>query len=203
MTIKAIEGIHRFDDFLCESDSEYFNKEFFKNNWWNHGWLRGAVPLRNRNLDNAQYWGWQKSLGNDVPNLGVDFSLVEPHIKLLWDNVSDKLKQFANVNFTLDRIFGNCSYYGHSFGTIHRDACDITCLYYPVKDWDPLWEGGTYFYNDDEDDVTMYSSYKYNRLVLFDSHINHRPGDVTMDCPVLRHAIVFQVFVDPAELMFL
>jgi hypothetical protein len=202
MTKRQIEGIHRIDDFLPKREAEYFHTELFKDNQWDHSWTVAAIPIKKYNVENDQPWGWEKSLGNDIPYIGTDLNILEPHIKLLWDHIESYLKSKTDIRYNLDRVFGNTGYYGHSFGRIHQDPTHITALYYPCKDWNPLWEGGTFFYNDKLDDVTFYSSYKFNRITIFDSSIWHRPADVTRNCFAIRHAVVFQIFGDSQDMVF-
>jgi hypothetical protein len=117
-----------------------------------------------------------------------------PDIVPLWSKSSEI---FANHlgKFDILRLYANCNPYGTN-AYIHVDDGDYTVVYYPATEWDPEWEGGTCFYEEDEDgklDAIRYVSYKPNRMVIFPARIHHRGMPVDRRCTQPRYVVAMKL----------
>ena len=186
------DGIAVIDDLMPVEEAERFNHIFFEDKSWIAGWNRG---LSDKNVNK---WNWHRSVGNDVQNLyteSVDLSILPDEISNLWYYVEEAITEHFSVKHYMTRYYSNSHTYGVD-GSIHTDDGDVTALYYPCMDWDAEWEGGTSFYNKEKDDCIHYSSYKFNRLILFKAKIPHRAMPVTRECYQLRTSVVFKTKMD-------
>jgi SM-20-related protein len=185
--------IHVIDDFLPDAEANLFHDKFFGNPNWTSEWNRGLSKTEQR------AWNWHRSVALDLPNMGDasdDYlDVLDPEIRILWDAVSDKIKEITGIKHKMSRHYSNSHTYGQD-GVIHEDDGDITVLYYPCKNWKTHWEGGTAFYTPEWDDCIKYASYKFNRLVLFKASIPHRAMPVTRECYELRTSVVFKTNID-------
>lgn len=66
-----------------------------------------------------------------------------------------------------------------------------TFLYYTNDVWSDEWGGETMFKNSDNN-VEIAVSYKPNRIVVFDSHISHKPGNLSIKSDLYRFILVMQ-----------
>jgi len=76
----------------------------------------------------------------------------------------------------------------------HTDASHngITLLYYVNTRWDRNWGGETLFAND-EGECEIAVEYKPNRVVVFDSLIEHKPSPISMEADEFRFIFVIQM----------
>lgn len=117
-----------------------------------------------------------------------------PLVYNLWLAV-EKIVQEKVCKVNPLRIYMNCTSYGTN-AYAHTDDGDFTVVYYPNLFWDSEWEGGTCFYDRDENDVLdarQYVSCRPNRLVLFRGNIIHRAMPVDRYCKVPRYCIAFKL----------
>ena len=183
--------INVYDDFAPQGVADKIYETIVNDRFWRVGW--------NTKLhDSLPNWNWHRSMGQDRLNMGndvVDWTDVEPAIQELWDITDQKLLEVKGVRHKIDRIYANAHTYAQD-GNMHTDDGSVTCLYYPLKNWNVLHEGGTAFYDDDVTDCIKYASYKHNRMVIFDAQIPHRAMPITRDCYELRSVLVFKTSID-------
>jgi Rps23 Pro-64 3,4-dihydroxylase Tpa1-like proline 4-hydroxylase len=76
----------------------------------------------------------------------------------------------------------------------HTDGSDpgITLLYYVNTRWDRDWGGETLFAND-EGECEIAVEYKPNRIVIFDSLIEHKSSSISMQADEFRFVFVIQM----------
>ena len=67
----------------------------------------------------------------------------------------------------------------------------ITLLYYVNTRWDRNWGGETLFSND-EGECEIAVEFKPGRVVIFDSHIEHKPSPIAMQADEFRFTFVVQ-----------
>jgi SM-20-related protein len=184
--------IYIIDNFLPEKIAEEFNSKFFEKTQWSNGWNRGLDP------NQEQKWNWHRSVGIDLQNIYDTQSYLdslEPEIRTLWDFTEEEIDRLFQVKHKMDRYYANSHTYGLD-GSMHSDDGHVTALYYPCKNWDINWDGGTAFYNYEKDDIIKYASYKYNRIVLFKADIPHKAMPVSRECYELRTSVVFKTSMD-------
>jgi SM-20-related protein len=185
--------IHVIDDFLPIAEANLFHDKFFSNPNWKAMWNQGLSTTEKK------AWNWHRSVALDLPNMGSAsqeyLDKLDPEILLLWEHVDAKIKEITGVKHYMSRHYSNSHTYGMD-GSIHTDDGDITVLYYPCKNWQTQWEGGTSFYTPEWDDCIKYASYKFNRLILFKASIPHRAMPVTRECHELRTSVVFKTNMD-------
>jgi SM-20-related protein len=184
--------IYVIDDFLPPAEAEEFNRKFFEDSTWSSSWNRGLDPKQ------EQKWNWHRSVGNDAQNMYETDSMLESlplEIKRLWDFADRAIMDNFGVKHNMARYYSNSHTYGLD-GSMHDDDGSVTALYYPCKDWDINWDGGTAFYNFERDDIIKYASYKYNRMVLFNAKIPHKAMPVSRECYELRTSVVFKTEKD-------
>lgn len=184
--------IYIIDNFLPEKKAEEFNLKFFENHQWSNGWNRGLDPKQ------EQKWNWHRSVGNDLQNMYDTQQYIdslEPEIKTLWQFTEPEIENLFGVKHVMDRYYANSHTYGLD-GSMHTDDGSVTCLYYPCKNWNINWDGGTAFYNHEQDDIIEYASYKYNRMILFKANIPHKAMPVSRECYELRTSVVFKTSMD-------
>jgi Rps23 Pro-64 3,4-dihydroxylase Tpa1-like proline 4-hydroxylase len=154
--------------------------------------------------DKNQAWHWNSVFHNSkqyMPAMDEEqynaLSSNHPAVAELWNHVDDAaVKSVGKLNAL--RIYMNCNPYGTN-GYIHKDDGDITAVYYANPEWDPEWEGGTCFYEEQADgflDATKYVSYKPNRLVLFEAKTSHRAMPVDRLCKIPRYIIAMKLQYD-------
>lgn len=180
------------DDFLPIDLANNFSDSFLGDQTWKSGWNIGLSKTEERQ------WNWHKAIDNDERGFSgqaTDVSQLDPNTKILWDHVYELLRKSIYVPYKLDRFYANSHTYGQD-GAIHTDDGDLTIIYYPCKDWQCHWEGGTAFYNDNQTDCLKYVSYKFNRIIVFGSKIPHRAMPVTRECYRLRTSVVFKTIKD-------
>jgi hypothetical protein len=161
------------DNLLDQSYVESISQEVLERTSWESNW--------NDDLTKSPDWNWHQDLENN-------------NQRVLWDAVDRVILDVVGVRHKLDRVYSNAHTYGQD-GQIHRDDGNITAIYYPLP-WDVRHEGGTSFYDEEITECISYSSYKQNRLVIFDAKIPHRAMPVTRDCYALRSVIVFKTSMD-------
>jgi Rps23 Pro-64 3,4-dihydroxylase Tpa1-like proline 4-hydroxylase len=66
-----------------------------------------------------------------------------------------------------------------------------TLLYYTNDTWSNEWGGETMFKNSNND-VEIAVSCKPNRMVVFDSHISHKPSNLSIKSDLYRFILVMQ-----------
>lgn len=184
--------IYIIDDFLPESDANLFHAKFFEDTQWSNGWNRGLDPKQ------EQKWNWHRSVGTDLQNVfetQAYIDALDPEIQALWHYTDLKINELFTVKHKLDRYYSNSHTYGLD-GSLHSDDGSVTALYYPCKDWDINWDGGTAFYNYEKDDIIKYASYKFNRMILFKADIPHKAMPVSRECYELRTSVVFKTSMD-------
>jgi SM-20-related protein len=184
--------IYVIDDFLPEAEANLFHSKFFENHQWSNGWNRGLDPKQ------EQKWNWHRSVGNDLQNMYDTqqyIDALDPEIRTLWDYAQPKIQELFGVKHTMDRYYSNSHTYGLD-GSMHSDDGSVTALYYPCKDWNIDWDGGTAFYNYEKDDIIKYASYKFNRMILFKADIPHKAMPVSRECYELRTSVVFKTSMD-------
>jgi hypothetical protein len=181
------------DDFLPWNVALKFQQTFFDAMSWKPYWNKHL------NETNTDAWNWHTAVGNDTVNIGqIDekrFPVELDVLNLLWEQTHKAIVDIQQVNHKMDRWYANSHTFGQE-GPIHRDDGSLTCLYYPTKDWIIDWEGGTSFYNEDIDDCIKYASYKFNRMIIFDSNIPHRAMPVARNAYTLRTSVVFKTSMD-------
>lgn len=78
----------------------------------------------------------------------------------------------------------------------HTDTANtegrLTLLYYVNHRWDRNWGGETLFAND-EGECEIAVEYKPNRVVIFDSLIEHKPSPISMESDEFRFTFVIQL----------
>ncbi len=121
---------------------------------------------------------------NDVEKLGFKnnlnyISIFNKHLK----NYNRKISTWVNAStYLTDYRF-------------HVDKTDVesglTQMYYVNEKWDDNWGGETIFKNNN-DEVEIAISYKPNRIVLFDSHISHKPTNLSVTADMYRFILVTQ-----------
>ena len=110
--------------------------------------------------DFANFFSSEGACDNKWPKTQIYWGLGEKIAGLTFITVSDII-----------RCYVNCYPIGENHcGNWHKDDGDITALYMPYV-WDDAWGGGTAFREGDNSEIIPY---KENRLVLFDSQIEHR-----------------------------
>ena len=174
------------DNLLDQSYVESIYQEVLERTSWQSNW--------NDDLTKSPDWNWHQDLGNDKLAVDNDDSSTIENMsdnqRVLWDAVDRVILDVVGVRHKLDRVYSNAHTYGQD-GQIHRDDGNITAIYYPLP-WDARHEGGTSFYDEEITECIAYSSYKQNRLVIFDAEIPHRAMPITRDCYALRTVIVFK-----------
>jgi SM-20-related protein len=180
--------IQVFDNVLSNETALSLEKEILNADWKSH-WNYGKLAETS--------WNWHQATGNDIRNMGensTDTESLTPNLQILWETVSKKILEVNPVKHKMERFYMNAHTYGQD-GYIHTDDGSITAIYYPFK-WDVSHEGGTSFYNEEQDDCIFYCSNKFNRLILFDAKIPHRAMPMTRDCYKLRSVVVFKTSMD-------
>jgi 2OG-Fe(II) oxygenase superfamily len=184
-----------FDDVLSIKEHEDLFAHM-KNLSWTNRWSSA-----NRRPDMSDVWHWNFTFfqaQQNMPAMTVeqlaDLNSRHPSIISLWAKASDLFAEHLG-KFDILRLYANCNPYGTN-AYIHVDDGDYTAIYYPCTDWDPEWEGGTCFYEKDENenhDAIRYVSYKPNRLVIFPAHIPHRGMPVDRRCWQPRYVVAMKL----------
>ena len=182
-----------FDDVLTKSEHENLY-EYIKHLKWTTAW--SSAPER---LPDAWHWNYTffRSQRN-MPAITIEqfAQLKEEHPSIipLWTTSSEMFKEHLG-KFDILRLYSNCNPYGTN-AYIHVDDGDYTVIYYPATEWNAEWEGGTCFYEKDDEqklDAIRYVSYKPNRLVIFPAHIPHRGMPVDRRCMNPRYVIAMKL----------
>ena len=96
-------------------------------------------------------------------------------------------------------ILEGSKYFWHVDAGAPRNTGDQTMLYYANSNWDKDWQGETLFCNGDGECEIAVSS-KPGRIVVFDSHLMHKPVPISSIAPTPRYSVVFQ-FMNQGENM--
>lgn len=182
--------IRCIDNFLPENVARNLSQQFFSDPNWGYGW--NMEQGRNKETNN---WNWHRSIGGDTVYGNIETKDVPRYMVPLYTRVKLELENIIPANHLIERMYSNSHTYGVD-GPCHRDDGVYTVLYYPCEDWDIQWDGGTMFYNEEEDDTIEYAAYKFNRAVIFDARIPHKAMPVSRDCYRLRTSIVFKTNID-------
>ncbi len=110
------------------------------------------------------------------------------NFKFINDELLQKLQ-----NYQVERCWAVASspfstYYYHCDG----DEPGITVLYYVNSRWNREWGGETLFAND-EGECEIAVEYKPNRVVIFDSLIEHKPSSISIEADEFRFVFVIQM----------
>jgi hypothetical protein len=182
-----------FDDVLTQKEHEDLFSYMKKLKWIND-WSSARERL-------PDVWHWNFTFFQTQQNMPAinseqlaKLTADHPRIIPLWEKSS---KLFASYlgKFDILRLYSNCNPYGTN-AYIHQDDGDYTVVYYPCTQWDTEWEGGTCFYEKDENgrlDAIRYVSYKPNRLVIFPARIHHRGMPVDRRCTQPRYVIAMKL----------
>jgi hypothetical protein len=182
-----------FDDVLTSKEHEILYQSLTGLEWTN----RWSSALGR--LDHA--WHWNFAFYQAIQNMPAitmeqlaDLNNRHPYIISLWAKASQLFKEHLGT-YNILRLYANCNPYGTN-AYVHYDDGDYTAVYYPALDWNPEWEGGTCFYERDENgvwDAIRYISYKPNRLIIFPAHIPHRGMPVDRMCTAPRYVIAMKL----------
>jgi SM-20-related protein len=182
------------DNFLREDGADFLHEETFKSSSWNIGWGSHDKFYNGKHWHRTYYESRQQmpaATEYDIEQIAA----TAPELINLWRKVSLAIEELTGCEHLMLRAYMN----SHTYGTdayMHCDDGNITAIYYPTKNWNISWEGGTSFYNEQQDDAIGYCSYRFNRLILFTASIPHRAMPVTRDCKELRTSIVFKTQLD-------
>ncbi len=153
------------------------------------------------------YWTvyvYGKTYDVDNPQLKVDYRNKFQEIEILWSEFSNKF----NVPFeNLDSCYLNGITHGlEAFA--HTDSysyTDTTVILYLCEDWNLHWGGETVFFDQEfvKDNPAHEVFYKanivksvlprYNRVVIFDSHIMHAVRPISKSFKGLRKTLMFKL----------
>jgi hypothetical protein len=190
-----------FDDALNDNDHHKLAK-FMKGVLWSNQWSStqdrpdGQFPEAwhfNIAFFNAQQ-GMPSATEEDIESLRKKGPALLP----LWNRVSELTREYLESKYDILRYYANCNPFGVN-AYIHVDDGDYTAVYYPATEWNPEWEGGTCFYEKDEEgryDAIKYVSYKPNRLIIFPAKIPHRGMPVDKRCLVPRTVLAMKLKLD-------
>jgi hypothetical protein len=116
----------------------------------------------------------------------------EPNLfNVLWKLIQKEVPSVQDCDCW--RVIANGQVKGQN-GNWHRDHGHKTVLYYPTA-WNREWGGSTFF---EIDNSKREVEYKRNRLVVFDSAIQHYGACPTID-NVLRISIAFNLRLRPTD----
>lgn len=178
------------DGVLAHDEAVNLSNEFHENKEWKTGW-HSSIKI------DPDQWHWHRSIWQDeshMPEILEDVMRDSPNIKVLWDNVNEKLKEVYRQSFLPIRAYANAHTYGVD-GGIHTDDGHVTAIYYPAQDWDPEWEGGTGLFTENGD-CLRYCRYRFNRMLAFPAKTLHKAMPLSKKCTRLRTVIVFKCIVD-------
>jgi len=201
MPLVEFKDAYVVDDLLPEDIAvEVFN-ELHSDKFWRQEWKSVSKKNASRlpptqTIDNQ--WHWHREIWQDqssLPEFDPEKQEQHPNMKKLWVAANEVLIETMGVSFLPVRAYANAHTYGVN-GLPHKDDGDVTVIYYPCQDWDPVWEGGTALYTDDGIDCRRYCTYKFNRLFMFPAKTLHRAMPLTRDCTKLRTVIVFKCVMD-------
>lgn len=169
-------------------NSENFGKVKVIDNWIDKDFID---HLSDQFLHSYPHYFVESSL-NTKPNMySHDFPPGNPIISMLSEKIQ---KQFGpELNFT--RVYFNVAHPGMN-GSFHVDSKDPNAGPSIMLMVTPKGEGGEFFYKPDPTDNLCIEKIEYeqNRLLVFDSHIEHY-GQSFTDKP--RITLVFKTYVEP------
>ena len=97
-----------------------------------------------------------------------------PAVDALWEHAKTQCNDLAGAELKVIRQYAN----GHTYGLggqphtdDYREGC-YTLLYYPMPEWQDLWDGETVYY-DDNREIRCAIKPQANRGIFFDSRILH------------------------------
>lgn len=185
-----MKEIHVIDNFFHENVAEYYHNLVFNNKSWNADYNKNQ-----KGFSVKERWNWHRTQDhNDLHNNTVDAKTLDEPEQFFIELILDKIYELEEMEHKCVRYYMNAHTYGID-GPIHRDDGDVTAIWYPNKDWDPEWEGGTAFYDNDKDCI-KYVGVKFNRLILFPASIYHRAMPLTRECYKLRVSMVMKTAID-------
>ena len=82
-------------------------------------------------------------------------------------------------------------YYHTDITNTAKGNAGLSLLYYLNKNWNRDWGGETIFAND-SGECEIAVEYKPNRVVIFDSSIEHKPSPISMSADEFRFIFVIQ-----------
>ena len=176
-----------FDDVLEPHVAEYIQNEIRKVYWkydYNSNKKIGIQPH------------WHVFCGeNEEEVIENNYDYLLP----IWQAAAYKLKlEEKYLIIGWKRLYMNA----HTFGVephMHIDDGDFTMMYYPRLDWKPEWMGGTAIWDDAGNNISGYSNYIGNRLMIFPAKNNHQAMPVSRFCYELRPVVVFKCYVKGAN----
>ena len=186
-----------FDDVLTQQEHEDLYAHLKTVKWtsqWSSTTGRGDGKYQHA-------WHWNYTFYRSMQNMPAiteeEYQRMiaeHPPVDALWKKVSALVTEYVGKHDIL-RLYSNCNPYGTN-AYVHKDDGDYTGVYYPATHWDTEWEGGTCFYEEDENlnlDAIRYVSYKPNRLVIFPAQIPHRGMPVDRACTDPRYVIAMKL----------
>ena len=117
----------------------------------------------------------------DIENFGIFEKLNNDIVTKLETKDLKRCWFLASTHFT--------KYYFHTDKNKKDNA--LTFIYYTNLKWDKDWGGETLFCNSDGE-VEIALEYKPNRVIIFDSHIPHKPSPIAADANPYRFTFVGQ-----------
>jgi hypothetical protein len=180
-----------FDDVLTKKEHENLFKSIKMLKWTN---MWSSVLGSERE---SGPWHWNHTFfeaRQNMPAMTIEqlaeMDKLYPDLTALYAKIMDLSKKYVGKCDIL-RLYSNCNPYGTN-AYVHQDDGDYTAIYYPCTEWESEWEGGTCFYERDENkrlDAIRYVSYKPNRMVIFTGRIPHRGMPVDRRCILPRYVI--------------
>jgi len=183
LTLSTGENIHIFDNVFnsCETQRirSYVETSVYK---------LGRVSFPTINLDQTSFFQsmytsedmekLEFNKSNNVNNIFKNY-LVQQHIARQWVNVATHLTDYR---FHTDSLYpGN-----------------KTLMYYVNTKWDSDWGGETLFKNTNGE-LEKAVEFKPNRMVLFDSHLSHKPTQTSINADMYRFIMVMQFIHIPGD----
>lgn len=179
-----VVSIH--DNFLDE-DLNNEIQTFFTNVSWKYG-DKALQSMWKETLPHWTKYFYMSPTPQGVPMDDVTFD------DLCIQSIYNKIKDLMEPGTHLLRCYAN----GHTCGNdsnIHYDDIrlgTITCIFYPMKEWNVDWCGETIFWDRDNREITSSIIPKSNRMLVFSSKVWHGARPVSRYCSNLRITLMFK-----------
>ena len=178
LRISTGEEIFVYDNVFTSSESSHIQNiiegSYFK---------LGTRSYRSVNCTQTTFFQSKYNL-DDVEKLGFKNNL---------NYISIFNKHLKNYNGMTNTWVNASTYLTDYRFHVDKTAVDngLTQMYYANEIWDDNWGGETIFKNNNNE-VEIAISYKPNRIVIFNSHISHKPTNLSVTADMYRFILVTQ-----------
>lgn len=193
MAIDNEDKFFVFDDVLSMKEHEALFTSI-ENLKWTNRWSSAKTRLEDAWHFNYTFFQSEQHMPAITPEQLSDLGSQHPKMIPLWTKATQLFKDHLG-KYDILRLYANCNPYGIN-SYVHYDDGEYTAVYYPCTEWNPEWEGGTCFYEKDENDkldAIRYVTYKPNRMIIFPAKIPHRGMPVDRRCSKARYVIAMKL----------